>query len=91
MVSPLVTNGIVFSGHITATGTPYAFDKDFGDPLETPQIPSGILLALDTDTGKTLWEFNMGAPVGIGGPSIGNGLLLVPTATARLKIKVAIL
>jgi alcohol dehydrogenase (cytochrome c) len=77
-VSPLVTNGVVFSGTITATGTPYPYG-DFGGPTDTPLIPSGILMALDADTGKTLWELNLGAPVGIGGPSIGNGMLLVPT------------
>ena len=38
-------------------------------------------MALDADTGKTLWEFNVGSPVGIGGPSIGNGMLLVPTGS----------
>lgn len=78
-VSPLVTNGLVFTGHITATGTPYQYSTDFGGPTDTPQIPSGILMALDADTGKELWEFNVGSPVGIGGPSIGNGMLLVPT------------
>jgi hypothetical protein len=31
MVSPLVTNGVVFSGHITATGKPYA-TSHFGGP-----------------------------------------------------------
>lgn len=77
-VSPLVTNGVVFSGTITATGKPYPYSA-FGGPTDTPLIPSGILMALDADTGKTLWQFNLGAPVGIGGPSIGNGMLLVPT------------
>ena len=77
-VSPLVTNGVVFSGTITATGKPYPY-SDFRGPTDTPLIPSGILIALDADTGKTLWQFNLGAPVGIGGPSIGNGMLLVPT------------
>jgi outer membrane protein assembly factor BamB len=79
--SPLVTNGIVFSGHVTATGAPYKFDPESGDPVDTPLIPSGILVALDADTGKLLWQFNVGAPVGLGGPSIGNGLLLVPTGS----------
>ncbi|MFZ3149833.1 MAG: PQQ-binding-like beta-propeller repeat protein [Methanothrix sp.] len=77
--SPLVTNGVVFSGHVTAVGTPYKFDSNYGDPVDTPLISSGILIALDADTGKHLWEFNVGAPVGIGGPSVGNGMLLVPT------------
>lgn len=79
-VSPLVTNGIVFSGHITATGTPYQYNT-FGAPTETPLISSGVVLALDKNNGKKLWEFNVGAPVGIGGPSIGHGMLLVTTGS----------
>ena len=83
-VSPLVTNDIVFSGHITATGKPYSYN-DFGAATETPIIPSGIIMALDKETGEKLWEFNVGAPVGTGGPSIGNGMLLVTTgATAEI-------
>ncbi len=76
--SPLVTNGIVFSGHVTPMGKPYTVNV-FGAPIHTPIEPSGIVMALDKDTGKLLWEFNVGSPVGIGGPSIGHGLLLVPT------------
>lgn len=79
-VSPLVSNGIVFSGHVTATGKPYKYNI-FAGPTETPLIPSGIIMALDKDTGEKLWEYNVGAPVGIGGPSIGQGLLLVPTGS----------
>ncbi|WP_292391418.1 PQQ-binding-like beta-propeller repeat protein [Methanosarcina sp. UBA5] len=82
-VSPLVTNGVVFSGTITAvgnevTGVTYPFG-DYGAPTETSLITSGILRAYDAETGKELWKFNVGAPIGIGGPSIGNGILLVPT------------
>ena len=76
--SPLVTNGVVFSGHVTPMGKPYTVNV-FGAPIHTPIEPSGIVMALDKDTGKLLWEFNVGSPVGIGGPSIGHGLLLVPT------------
>ncbi|HZD36506.1 MAG TPA: PQQ-binding-like beta-propeller repeat protein, partial [Nitrososphaeraceae archaeon] len=79
-VSPLVTNGLVFSGHITATGKPYTFN-DFGAAQNTPITPSGIIIALDKDSGNKLWEFNVGSPIGIGGPSIGNGMLLVPTGS----------
>ncbi len=82
-VSPLVTNGVVFSGHVTATGKPYPYD-DFGGPTKTPLISSGILLALDAENGRTLWGFNLGAPVGIGGPSIGNGMLMVPTGIGQV-------
>jgi alcohol dehydrogenase (cytochrome c) len=77
-VSPAVTNGIVFSGHMTATGKPYSFNEDAA-PINTPLNPSGIIVALDKDTGKKIWEFNVGAPVGIGGPSIGHGMLFVTT------------
>ena len=82
-VAPLVTNGVVFSGTITAvgnneTGVTYPFG-DYGAPTETPLITSGILRVFDAETGKELWEFNVGAPIGIGGPSIGEGMLLVPT------------
>jgi len=77
--SPLVTNGLVFAGHVTSMGVPYNYSTAFGGPTETPQISTGILMALDADTGNELWEFNVGSQVGIGGPSIGNGWLLVPT------------
>jgi alcohol dehydrogenase (cytochrome c) len=77
--SPLVTNGLVFSGHITATGKPYPYNDFAAATGSTPQMPSGIIMALDANTGQTLWEFNVGAPLGIAGPSIGNGFLLVPT------------
>jgi alcohol dehydrogenase (cytochrome c) len=79
-VSPLVSGGLVFSGHITATGKPYKYN-DFGAPTDTPLIPSGVIFALNKDTGQKLWEFNVGAPIGIGGPSIGNGTLLVTTGS----------
>ncbi len=77
--SPLVTDGLVFACHVTATGVPYQYETQFGGILNSPLISSGILMALDADTGETLWQFNVGSMVGIGGPSIGNGMLLVPT------------
>lgn len=82
-VSPLVTNGVVFSGHITDTGTPFTY-SDFGGPSSTRLPASGVLVALDADTGKELWTFNVGGQVGIGGPSIGNGYLLVPTGGIQI-------
>jgi alcohol dehydrogenase (cytochrome c) len=84
-VSPLVTNGVVFSGHITATGKPYQFNE-FGAPTQTPLISSGIIMALDKDTGKTLWQYNVGAPIGIGGPSIGHGGMLLVTTGSPAEI-----
>ncbi|MGA7693148.1 MAG: PQQ-binding-like beta-propeller repeat protein, partial [Nitrososphaeraceae archaeon] len=62
-VSPLVTDGIVFAGYI-----PY-MDK----------TKSGVILALDKQTGKKLWEFDVNAAIGQVGPSIGDGMLFVPT------------
>jgi alcohol dehydrogenase (cytochrome c) len=77
-VSPLITNGLVFSGQLTDQGKPFTY-SDFGGPVFTPLLSSGLLMALDADTGQVLWQYNVGAQVGIGGPSIGNGYLLVPT------------
>jgi alcohol dehydrogenase (cytochrome c) len=82
-VSPLITNGVVFSGHVTDTGKPYTY-SDFGGPSKTPLVPSGMLTALDSDTGKLLWEFNLGGQCGIGGPSIGNGYLIVPVGGIQI-------
>src|SRR5215469_14208755 len=82
-VSPLVTNGIVFAGHITEIGKPYK-DDVFGTPYKTPLLANGIIMALDKQTGKKLWDFRMGSPVGVGGPSTGNGLLYVPTGSIEI-------
>ncbi len=76
--SPLVTNGLVFAGQITATGKPYSYGP-FGYSTDTPLMPSGVLMALDAGNGSTLWQADVGAPIGIGGPSIGQGMLIVPT------------
>lgn len=77
-VSPLVTNGVVFSGHITDTGKPFEY-SDFGGPVNAPLLANGILIALDADTGDLLWQATVGSQVAVGGPSLGNGYLLVPT------------
>ena len=81
-ISAYITNGLVISGHVTAIGKPYATSQFGGpnSPTSAPLVPSGIILpALDKDTGKILWEFNIGTPIGIGGPSVGNGMLFVTT------------
>ncbi|MGH9910889.1 MAG: PQQ-binding-like beta-propeller repeat protein [Nitrososphaeraceae archaeon] len=62
-VSPLVTNDILFTGYIPYDG----------------KIKSGVILALDKQTGSKLWEFNVNAPIAPVGPSIANGILFVPT------------
>jgi alcohol dehydrogenase (cytochrome c) len=80
-VSPLVTNGVVISGYITSAGNPYTANS-FGLPIDSPIAQTGIVMALDKDTGKILWVFNVGTAVGIGGPSVGNGMLFVPTGVS---------
>ena len=37
------------------------------------------MLALNKDTGAKLWEANVNAPIGQVGPSIGDGMLFIPT------------
>jgi outer membrane protein assembly factor BamB len=63
-VSPLVTNGIVFAGHITEIGTPYKYNV-FGAPYKTPLVPNAIIMALVKQTGKKLWQFRVGSLVGV--------------------------
>ncbi len=74
-----MTNGLVFAGHITDVGKPPWNYSDFGGPTDTPLLPSGIVMALNADDGSIMWQFNVGAQAAVGGPSIGNGYLLVPT------------
>jgi outer membrane protein assembly factor BamB/plastocyanin len=84
LVSPLVTNGVVFSGYIPFVEKPSIkyTTSPFGVPKKitaTHQIRTGLILALDEDTGQELWKFNVAGPIGVGGPSIGDGMLYVPT------------
>jgi alcohol dehydrogenase (cytochrome c) len=77
-VSPLVTNDIVFAGYIPFT------EKTKGKattatPTHTINTKSGLILALNKETGEKLWEYNLNAPIGQVGPSIGDGMLFVPT------------
>ena len=62
-VSPLVTHDIVFAGYI-----PFA-----------KKLKSGVILALDKETGTKLWEFDVNAEIAPVGPSIGDGMLFIPT------------
>jgi hypothetical protein len=66
-VSPIVTDSILFCGYIPFT------DK----------AKSGVILALDKESGRKLWEYNTNAPIGPVGPSIGNGMLFVPTGKVQ--------
>ncbi len=67
-VSPLVSNGVVYTGYI-----------QFGDNQRT-----GIILALDDNTGGKLWEYDVRGSISPVGASIGNGMLFVPTDKVNL-------
>lgn len=62
-VSPIVSNGIVYTGYIK-----------FSENYRT-----GIILALDKNTGEKLWEYDVRGSISPVGASIGNGMLFVPT------------
>jgi alcohol dehydrogenase (cytochrome c) len=72
-VSPLVTDDILFTGYIPFSEHRKANSNHF------TTTKSGSILALDKETGKKLWEFNVNAPINPVGPSIGDGMLFVPT------------
>jgi alcohol dehydrogenase (cytochrome c) len=74
-VSPLVTGDIVFAGYIPFTEKAKTSSTTHG--IKTQK--AGVILALDKETGKKLWEFNVNAPIGDVGPSVGDGMLFVPT------------
>ena len=82
-ISPLVTDDIVFAGYIPFTEKVIAKTKSSTATAKptspTKAIKSGVILALDKQTGKRLWEYNVNAPISLVGPSIGDGMLFVPT------------
>ena len=80
-VSPLVTDDIVFAGYIPFTEKAKSRSStETAVPTNpTKAIKSGVVLALDKQTGKKLWEYNVNATISLVGPSIGNGMLFVPT------------
>ena len=78
-VSPLVTNGIVFTGYIPFTENA----KSRTNHVKTTS--SGVILALDKETWEKLWEYDVNGPIGQVGPSIGNGMLFVPTDVSKAK------
>jgi alcohol dehydrogenase (cytochrome c) len=82
LVSPLVTQGLVFSGYIPFTET--AKSSHIGHPiLLHQQIRTGVMLALDSDTGKEMWTAAVKGPIGVGGASVGDGMLFVPTGKVQ--------
>jgi alcohol dehydrogenase (cytochrome c) len=76
LVSPLVTQGLVFSGYIPFTEKTAS---QFGHAAGTHQIRIGVMLALDGGTGREIWSATVPGPIGVGGASIGDGSLFVPT------------
>ena len=80
-VSPLVTDDIVFAGYLPFT------EKTRAKSNDTTTTSSGVILALDQETGEKLWEYNVNASIGAVGPSIGNGMLFVPTDEIKVQSK----
>lgn len=78
----MVTNDIVFAGYIPFTEK--AKGKATNQDVTTTE--SGVILALDKETGEKLWEYNVDAPIGQVGPSIANGMLFVPTGKIQGSI-----
>jgi len=64
----MVSNGVVYTGYIK-----------FGENYRT-----GIILALDSNTGEKLWEYDVRGSISPVGASIGDGMLFVPTDKVNL-------
>jgi hypothetical protein len=83
LVLSLVLGIIISYGVMTPTARVFATAIGEHQPLWKSNWRStsttGIIMALDSDTGKILWQFNVGYKIDVGGPSIGHGMLLVPT------------
>ena len=80
-VSPLVTDDVVFAGYIpfTEKAKSRSNTTTAKPTIPTKTIKSGVILALDKQNGKKLWEYNVNATISLVGPSIGDGMLFVPT------------
>lgn len=63
-----MSKGAVYTGYIK-----------FGENDRT-----GIILALDKDTGGKLWEYDVRGSISPVGASIGNGMLFVPADKVNL-------
>ena len=78
LVSPLVTNGLVFSGYIPFAEKPcikYTITP-FGIPKKITakhQSRTGLILALNKVTGQELGKFNVAVAI------VVDGMLYVPT------------
>ncbi|MGC2574565.1 MAG: hypothetical protein WA364_23890 [Candidatus Nitrosopolaris sp.] len=81
LVSPMVTQGLVFSGYIPFGET--AKSSHTGHAIRSHQIRTGVVLALDNDTGKKMWTAAVKGPIGVGGASLGDGMLFIPTGEVQ--------
>lgn len=79
LVSPLVTKGLLLSGYIQFVEKQTASSKSGNVITSTHQIRTGYILALDTRSGQLKWKSTVPGPIGVGGPSIGDGMFFVPT------------
>lgn len=79
LVSPLVTKGLLLSGYIQFVEKQTASSKIGNVITSTHQIRTGYVLALDTRSGQLVWKSTVPGPIGVGGPSIGDGMFFVPT------------
>ena len=57
--------------------------SQFVQPRTTHQTRSGPILAPDKDTGQEPWKFNVAGPTMVGGPSLGDGVLFLPTGKVQ--------
>ena len=69
----------MFAGYIPFTEITNAKSKS-NTSTAKPTVPTKtVILALDKQTGKRLWEYNVNASISLVGPSIGDAMLFVPT------------
>jgi outer membrane protein assembly factor BamB len=79
LVSPLVSKGLLFSGYLPFVEKQTTSSKFGHVTTSTHQIRTGLILALNSSTGEVEWKSTVPGPIGVGGPSIGDGMLFVPT------------
>lgn len=66
MINAVITSPLITNGILFAGNSNTA-------------LTSGYIMALNKSSGLLLWQSNVGSLIGEGGPSIGQGMLLVPT------------
>jgi alcohol dehydrogenase (cytochrome c) len=79
----LVSGGMLFSGYVQFVDKQTTSTKFGHVTTSTHQIRTGVILALDIRSGQLMWKSTVPGPIGVGGPSIGDGMLLVPTGKVQ--------